>query len=152
MGVNILSLANIKWKLHFLDNMCAKLINPHTLYTIEPIIIWKLEIYFDSCEGKLSHVLSYFVKPNLFWCFDLFPLYSFKSNLYSQLRYSTGEFQVLQSGCPWSVWCHGLTTCLLNVSPLFGNTALNNSGSVSLTKIFQLFNIPNLYCILRYWL
>ena len=35
--------------------------------------------------------------------------------------------------CPCGVWCHGLTTCLLYVCPLFGNRLLNNSWVVGLT-------------------
>ena len=35
--------------------------------------------------------------------------------------------------CPCGVWCRGLTTCLLYVSPLFGNLVQNESRFVSLT-------------------
>ena len=35
--------------------------------------------------------------------------------------------------CPCSVWCCGLTTCLLYVHPPFGTRLLNNSWAVGLT-------------------
>ena len=34
--------------------------------------------------------------------------------------------------CPCGVWCRGLTTCFLYISPLFGNRLLNNSWAVGL--------------------
>ena len=39
----------------------------------------------------------------------------------------------LATVCPCGVWCHGLTTYLLFVSPFFGSIVLNNSN-VSLAK------------------
>ena len=35
------------------------------------------------------------------------------------------------TGCPCSVWCRGLNTCLLHVGPFFGNLVWNDSGLVS---------------------
>ena len=37
------------------------------------------------------------------------------------------------TGCPCSIWCCGLTTCLLRVGPFFRNLVLNKNWSVSLT-------------------
>ena len=58
--------------------------------------------------------------------------------LYVTSNYSTRIFYRGVSGfandCPCGVWCRGLTTCLLNVGPLFGNWLLNNSWAVGLTK------------------
>ena len=39
----------------------------------------------------------------------------------------------LATDCPCSVWCCGLTTCLLYVGPPVGNLVWNDSGFVSLT-------------------
>ena len=49
--------------------------------------------------------------------------------LYVTSSYSTWIFYRAVSGfatdCPCSVWCRGLTTCLLHVGPPFGNRLLN---------------------------
>ena len=40
-------------------------------------------------------------------------------------------------GCPYGVWCRGLTTWLLYVGPLFGNLVENDSRFVCLNLIFM---------------
>ena len=58
--------------------------------------------------------------------------------LYDTSSYSTWIFCTGVSGfatdCPYSVWCRGLTTCLLHVGPPFGNRLLNNSWAVGLIQ------------------
>ena len=75
--------------------------------------------------------------------FNLLPFNSRMSNMYSQIRYFTGEFQTLQLivRVVLGVMVHGLTTCLQYVSSLFGYLALNNSWFVRLT-----FHIDNFHC------
>ena len=43
--------------------------------------------------------------------------------------------------CPCRVWCRGLTTCLIHVSPLFGNIVLNDSCLKSLTELVLFFYV-----------
>ena len=54
--------------------------------------------------------------------------------LYVTSSYSTWIFCKGVSGfatdCPCSIWCRGLTTCLLHVGPPFGNRILNNSSGM----------------------
>ena len=56
---------------------------------------------------------------------------------YVTSSYSTWIFCRGVSGfatdCPCDVWCRGLTTCLLQVGPPFGNRCLNTSWAVGLT-------------------
>ena len=48
--------------------------------------------------------------------------------------YSTARgVQDFPTDGPCGVWCRGLTNCLLDVGPLFGNLVWNNNGFVSLT-------------------
>ena len=73
--------------------------------------------------------------------------------LYVTSSYSTWIFCRGVSGfatdCPCDVWCRGLVTCLLHVSPPFESRFLNTSWAVGLTYsilylIFLYFDIWNL--------
>ena len=80
--------------------------------------------------------------PRMFLPLDLLSEYRIQHGairpLYVMSSYSTWIFCMGVSGfatdCPCSVWCHGLTTCLLHVGPHFGNRLLNNSSAVGLTQ------------------
>ena len=59
---------------------------------------------------------------------------------------------VFATDCPYSVWCPGLTTCLLYADPLFGNLVQNDSGLLSFTEwrttshcLMMFLHIP--YCL-----
>ena len=71
--------------------------------------------------------------------------------LYITFRYSHrifySEVSWFAAFCPCGVWCRGLTTCLLCVSPLFGNQVLNNNWAVGLIK--WIVNL-HLFCLLTY--
>ena len=63
--------------------------------------------------------------------------------------------------CPCDVWCRGLITCLLRVSPPFGNRVLNTSWAVGLTyctvyiHFLLYFDICNYICLetsYHFWL
>ena len=79
--------------------------------------------------------------PRMFLSLDLLSEYRIQHGaigpLYVTSSYSTWIFCRGVSGfatdCPCSVWCRGLTACLLHVGPPFENRFLNNSGAVSLT-------------------
>ena len=79
--------------------------------------------------------------PRMFLSLDLLSEYWIQhvaiGPLYVTSSYSTWIFCRGVSGfatdCPWDVWCHGLTTCLLHVGPPFGNRFLNTSWAVGLT-------------------
>ena len=78
--------------------------------------------------------------PSMFLSLDLLLEYRIQhgaiGSLYVTSSYSTWIFCKGVSGfatdCPCSVWCRGLTTCLLHVPP-FGNRFLNNSWAVGVT-------------------
>ena len=100
--------------------------------------------------------------PRMFLSLDLLSecriQYGANGSLYVTSSYSTWIFCRGVSGfatdCPCSVWCHGLTTCLLHVGPPFGNQILNNNWAVGLTwwiiylNRFVCFDICNYVYIL----
>ena len=79
--------------------------------------------------------------PRMFLSLDLLSEYRIQHGangpLYVTSSYSTWIFYRGVSGfatdCPYGVWCRGLTTCLLDVGPPFGNRILSNSWAVGLT-------------------
>ena len=110
-----------------------------------------LKQYFDT-----RYLVFYNTSPpRMFLSLDLLWEYRIQHGangpLYVISSYSTWIFCRGVSGfatdCPCSVWCRGLTTCLLQVGPPFGNRILNNSWAVGLTKW-----IMNLifFCVLTY--
>ena len=79
--------------------------------------------------------------PRMFLSLDLLSEYRIQHGaigpLYAASSYSTWIFyrgvSSFATDCPCDVWCRGLTTCLLHVSPPFGNRFLNTSWAVGLT-------------------
>ena len=97
--------------------------------------------------------------PRMFLSLDLLWEYRIQHGangpLYVTSSYSTWIFcrgvPGFGTDCPCGVWCRGLTTCLLHVSPPFGNRILNNSWAVGLTlwimnRICLCFDICNYIC------
>ena len=66
--------------------------------------------------------------------FNMVPSDPFMSCLATQFWIFCMGVSGFATDCPCSVWCHGLTTCLLHVGPHFGNRLLNNSWAVGLTQ------------------
>ena len=74
------------------------------------ILLYRTTVYF------LSYPWTFSLNIGL----NMLPLDSFMSCLHSLLGYYTGDSR-LAIDCPCGVWCRGLTTFPLYVSPLFGN-------------------------------
>ena len=116
--------ANLSWTLltagsgHYLLNICFK----------QHFAIRYLVIYNP-------------IPPRMFLSLDLLSEYGIQHGaigpLYVTSSYSTWLFCRGVSGfatdCPCSVWCRGLTTCLLHVGPPFRNRFSNNSWAVGWT-------------------
>ena len=120
-------------------------------------------VTFDICF-KQHFDTRYFVfynlsPPRMFLSLDLFSEYRIQHGaigpLYVTSSYSVWIFCRGVSGfatdCPCDVWCRGLTTCLLQLGPPFGNRFLNTSYVVGLTYSivylhFLYFDICNYIC------
>ena len=98
--------------------------------------------------------------PRIFLSLDLLSEYRIQHGaigpLYVTSSYSTWIFCRGVSGfatdCPCDVWCRGLTTCFLHVSPPFGDRFLNTSWAVSWTYLivylhFLYFDICYYICL-----
>ena len=84
---------------------------------------------FTVLLTMLTRMAIPFCPWTFFWTviLSMLPSNSFMSNLYSQLGYSTGEFQALRL-IVLGAWCRVLITRLLYVSLVFGNRVLNNKS------------------------
>ena len=98
--------------------------------------------------------------PMMFLSLDLLLEYRIQHGaigpLYVTSSYSTWIFcrgvSDFATDCPCTVWCRGLTPCLLHVGPPFGNRFLNTSWAVGLTYWivyfhFLYFDICNYICL-----
>ena len=92
--------------------------------------------------------------PRMFLSLDLLSEYRIQHGairpLYVTSSYSTWIFCREVSGfatdCPCSVWCRGLTTCLLHVGPPFGNRFLQLGCRFDIMDSISSF----FFCILTY--
>ena len=77
------------------------------------------------------------------------PVYSFWT---TKLIYYAGEFHAFATDCFYGVWCHGLITCHLYVSPLLGNLVWSDNGCASfefIDVVLTLFVVKS-SCVEKY--
>ena len=102
--------------------------------TINSLILWLLWPLVFVLNNILILGIWHSAISHLPGCFAPGPSFRISDSTSS---YSTWIFCRGVSGfatdCPGGVWCRGLTTCLLHVSPAFGNRPLHNSWAIGLT-------------------
>ena len=99
--------------------------------------LWPLLIVSNNIFDTRYLAFCNISPARMFLSLDLLSEYRIQQGAVGPLYVTSWIFWRGVSGfatdCPCSVWCRGLTTCLLYVGPLFGNRPLNKSWAVGLT-------------------
>ena len=130
----------------------------HSVFNISDFSIWW---HMLKCISQISYFDTRYLvfynpsPPRMFLSLDLLSEYRIQHGaigpLYVTSSYSTWIFcrgvSGFATGCPCDVWFCGLTTCLLHVSPPFGNRFVNTGWAVGLTYWIVYLHF---FCILAY--